>query len=94
VGDIGNMYINGETKEKIFVRCGPEFGQELEEIAILKKALYGLKSSGNRWQAHFGKTLDYLGFEPTRYDNDVWKNYGVMGQGMTTYVCMSMTFLL
>jgi hypothetical protein len=55
------------------VRCGPEFGPELEgRIAILKKALYGLKSSGNRWHAHFAKTLYNLGFEPTRYDSDVW----------------------
>jgi hypothetical protein len=47
-GDIGNAYINAETKEKIYVRCGPEFGSELEgRIAILKKALYGLKSSCN-----------------------------------------------
>ncbi len=72
-GDIGNAYINADTKEKIFVRCGPEFGPELEgRIAILKKALYGLKSSGNRWHAHFAKTLYNMGFEPTRYDNDVW----------------------
>ncbi len=47
-GDIGNAYLNTETKEKIFVRCGPEFGPKLEgRIAILRKALYGLKSSGN-----------------------------------------------
>jgi hypothetical protein len=72
-GDIGNAYINAETKEKIFVRCGPEFGPELEgRIAILKKALYGLKSSGNCWHVHFAKTLYSLGFEPTRYDSDVW----------------------
>jgi hypothetical protein len=51
-GDIGSAYINAETKEKIFVRCGPEFGPELEgRIAILKKALYGLKSSGNHWHS-------------------------------------------
>jgi hypothetical protein len=36
-GDIGNAYINAETKEKIYVQCGPEFGPELEGwIAILK----------------------------------------------------------
>lgn len=71
-GDICNTYINAETKEKIYVRCRPQFGPELEgRIAILKKALYGLKSSGNHWHAHFAKTLYNLGFEPTRCDNDV-----------------------
>jgi hypothetical protein len=60
-------------RRNYIVCCGPEFGPELEgRIAILKKALYGLKSSGNRWHAHFAKTLYNLGFEPTRCDNDVW----------------------
>jgi hypothetical protein len=86
-GDIGNAYINVETKEKIYVRCGPEFGPELEgRIAILKKELYGLKSSGNRWHAHFAKTLYNMGFEPTRYDRDVWIRDRPDGTGYD-YIC-------
>lgn len=86
-GNIGNAYINAETKEKIYVRCGPEFGPELEGwIAILKKALYGLKSSGNRWHAHFAKTLYNMGFEPTRYDNNVWIR-SRMDESGYDYIC-------
>ncbi len=45
-GDIGNAYLNANTKEKVYVRCGPEFGPGLEgRIAIIQKSLYGLKSS-------------------------------------------------
>ncbi len=37
-GDIGNAYLNASTKEKVYVRCGPEFGPELEgRIAIIQK---------------------------------------------------------
>jgi hypothetical protein len=72
-GDVGNAYLHADTKEKVYVRCGPEFGPELEgRIAIIKKSLYGLKSSGAQWHAHFARTLHTLGFSPTRFDNDVW----------------------
>jgi hypothetical protein len=86
-GDIGNVYLNADTKEKIFIHCGPEFGPVLEGwIAILQKASYGLKSSGNRWHDHFAKTLYCLGFEPTRYDNDVWIKLRPDGVGYD-YIC-------
>jgi hypothetical protein len=65
----------------------PEFGPELEgRIAILQRALDGLKSSGNRWHVHFAKTLYYLGFEPTTYDNDVWIKLRPDGMGYD-YIC-------
>jgi hypothetical protein len=72
-GDIGNAYLNAEMTEKVYCICGPEFGPELEgRIAIIKKGLYGLKSSGARWHAHFANTLYLMGFNPSRYDPDVW----------------------
>ncbi len=89
-GDVGNAYLNADTKEKVFTRCGPEFGPKLEgRIAIIKKSLYGLKSSGARWHAHFAQTLHTLGFQPTRFDNDVWIKRRFDGSGydyISTYV--------
>ncbi len=46
--------------------------RSLKDAAIIKKSLYGLKSSGAQWHAHFAKTLYTMGFTPTRFDNDVW----------------------
>ena len=47
--DIGNAYREALTDEKLYIVAGPEF-QELEGyFLIFLKALYGLKSSGNRW---------------------------------------------
>jgi hypothetical protein len=89
-GDVGNAYLNADTKEKVYVRCGPEFGPELEgRIAIIKKSLYGLKSSGAQWHAHFAKTLYMMGFQPTRFDNGVWIKERIDGSGydyISTYV--------
>jgi hypothetical protein len=71
-GDIGNAYVNAFTNEKVYARAGPEFGTLEGSIVIIVKALYGLRSSSERWHAHFADTLRNLKFVPTRYDNDVW----------------------
>ena len=55
------MYLNAKTKEKIFTKCGLEFGPVMVNwIAIVQKD--GLKSSGNRWHSHFTKTITHMGF--------------------------------
>jgi hypothetical protein len=41
-------------------------------IAIIKKSIYGLKSSSVQGHAHFAKMLYLMGFQPTRSDQDVW----------------------
>ena len=39
---------------------------------IITRALYGLKSSGAAWHAHFAETLNGLGYFPSKADPDVW----------------------
>ena len=56
--DIGNAYLNAYTKEKVHTTCGAEFGSEhFGCFAIIRKALYGLKSSGAAWRSLFASTL-------------------------------------
>jgi hypothetical protein len=72
-GDVGNAYINAYTKELVYSTCGKEFGPELEgKTIVIKKALYGLKTSSERWWSHFADTLRSLGFRGARYDKDAW----------------------
>lgn len=71
--DIGNAYLNAPTKEKYYIITGPEFGElERGKIAIIVRALYGLKSSGAMWRTHFAATLRDLGFTSSLADPDVW----------------------
>ncbi len=42
------------------------------QIVIIRKALYGLVSSSERWHSHFAERLRGLNFVPTRSDADVW----------------------
>ena len=70
--DIQNAYLTANCHEKIWTYAGPEFGSEHGQPMIIKKALYGLKSSGMAFRAHLAETLHDIGFKPTKADPDVW----------------------
>jgi len=70
--DVRNAYLEALTKEKIYIITGPEF-EELEgHILIIRKALYGLRTSGLRWHEKFADCLHGLGFEPSQAEPDIW----------------------
>jgi hypothetical protein len=72
-GDIGNAFLYGKTKEKVFIIAGPEFGPRLQgKRLIISKALYGLKSSSARFHEHLSASLRQLGFTPSKSDYDLW----------------------
>ena len=80
-------YVNAYINEKVYSRCGPEFGAELEgQILAIKKALYGLRTSSEQWWSHFADTLRGIGFRGTRYDKDVWIRENTQ-DGHYEYVC-------
>lgn len=56
-GDVGTAYINAFTEEKVYSSAGPEFGNKNGYKVIMRKALYGLKTSAHAWFHHFAKTL-------------------------------------
>ena len=47
--DIGNAYLYGRTKEKLYVIAGQEFGHDQGKAMIIDRGLYGLRSSGARF---------------------------------------------
>ena len=70
--DVGNAYLESETKEKNYIVAGPEFGERQGHILIIKKALYGLRTSGQCFHEKFSSTLYEMGFKPSKADQDVW----------------------
>ena len=70
--DIQNAYLTANCHEKIWTYAGPEFGSEHDQPMIIRKALYGLKSSGAAFWAHLAETLHDIGFKPTKADPDIW----------------------
>ena len=76
MADIGNAYLNAKCKERVHVKCGPElFGREHEgKIAVIVRALYGLKTAGNSWRNHLASVIrDELKYQPTVADPDVYR---------------------
>jgi hypothetical protein len=60
--DIGNDFLYGKTKEKVYITSGHEFGANLHgKNLIIDKSLYGLKTSAARFHEHLSKSLLRLG---------------------------------
>ena len=70
--DIGNAYLEAETSEKVYIEAGPEFGNRYCHFLIVRKALYGLRSSGARWHDKLSDCLRELGFFPCKAEPDIW----------------------
>ena len=70
--DIGNAYLEAETKEKLYIVAGPEFGDKEGHVLIVHKALYGLRTSGKRWHERFADCLRDMGFTPSKAEPDIW----------------------
>jgi hypothetical protein len=69
VAGIGNAYLNPYTQEKVHNVWGHEFGAQcLGRVAINRKALYGLKSSGAAWHSLFAGTLWDMQFKSSLAD--------------------------
>ena len=69
--DISSAYLCAETKEKLFIIAGPEFGALHNHVLIIFKAQYGLRTSGARWHDRLFDILKACGFTPSKINN-VW----------------------
>jgi hypothetical protein len=65
-------YLNADTKESTYFFAGPEFGVNKGRPTEIRRALYGLKSSGTRFQSHLAQSLRDLGYKSCLADPDVW----------------------
>jgi Reverse transcriptase (RNA-dependent DNA polymerase) len=83
--NIQNAYLTADCHERIYFIAGPEFGSEKESTMIIKKALYGLKTSGAAFRSHLAETLYELNYTPTKADPDVWIRPGIKPDGFEYY---------
>ena len=85
--DIGNAYLEAYTDEKVYVIAGPEFGELEGHIFVIRKALYGLKTSAVRWHERFSHVLRSMGFFPSFAEPDIWmRDRGDHYEYIATYV--------
>lgn len=71
--DIRNAYIQSPSSRKDYILCGSEFGLEnVGKVALIRRALYGGKTSGRDFRNHLRECMKHLGFESCLADPDVW----------------------
>jgi hypothetical protein len=70
--DVQKAYVQATSLEKYYAIAGDAFGEDKGKMALIVRALYGLKSLGASWCAHIAHTLSDMRFVPSRGDQDVW----------------------
>ena len=83
--DVSNAYLNAPCREKIWFIAGPEFGDDEGRVMLIRKALYGLKSSGASWRHMISQTLVDAGYQNTYADADVWRRRAAKPDGFEYY---------
>jgi hypothetical protein len=86
--DVSNAYLNVPCREKIWVHAGPEFGNDKGAVMIVRKALYGLKSSGFLWKKMLVQNLWDIGHRSTIADPDVFMRKAAKWNGFEYYEYM------
>ena len=79
--NLEGAYLNAECKERLYTKCGPEFGENQGRYAIIVRAIYGLKGSASTWRQAISKVIEGLGYTMCRADNDVWMRKAVKVNG-------------
>ena len=70
--DIQNAYLTVPCEEKIWTTLGPKFGPEQGKMAVIVRALYGLKSAGGTFSRHISDCMRFLDYKPCKGDRDLW----------------------
>ena len=76
--DVVAAYLNGEIDDKheIYMRPPPGYKtNENDTVLRIRKAIYGLKQAGRRWNHKLDLYLKSLGFKPTHADPSVYVRY-------------------
>ena len=55
--DIGNAFLNGITRDKLYIIAGPEFGSRQGTKLVLYKSIYGARASCARFHEHLSEKL-------------------------------------
>lgn len=80
--DIRNAYLQAPSSEKHYVVCVSEFGIEhIGKVALIKRALYGGKSSGADFWRHLRTCMQHLGFNSCKADGNIWMRKALKEDG-------------
>ena len=70
--DVGNVYLQALTKEKLYIVAGPEFEGLQGHVLVMHMVLYGTTSGGACWHDQHFDILPQMDFKPSKADPDIW----------------------
>jgi hypothetical protein len=73
VADVSGAFIHADHHRKMYIKCGPEFGEKEGQVAVLKKALYGLREASKLWMDHMSTIMTDLGWKRSKADENLWR---------------------
>lgn len=81
VYDISRAYLNAPCGENVWFKASPEYRVNKGKVMVVRRALYGLKSSTNVWRTFFATSLKSLGYKSCEADPDILmkKEYNALG---------------
>jgi hypothetical protein len=81
--DVSHAYIQAFTNGQVYTIAGLEFGELEGRILVIRKALYGLRTSGARWHEEIPDTLRAIGLNNPMQG----KAFGCKKLTITTNMC-------
>ena len=71
--DMKNAYLQSLSSETHYIICGDEFGLEkIGKVALIRRAIYGSKSSGADFWKHLWSCIMHPGFTSCKADPYIW----------------------
>ena len=83
--NIQNTYLTADCRDWVWVVAGPKFGPEDGNKMLLRKAIYGLESSGAAFSAFLAKTLNTMVYCLIYANLDLWLLPAVKPDGFEYY---------
>jgi hypothetical protein len=73
--DVKSVFLNGDSKEEVYVHQSPGFVIPGKEGKVLRlcKALYGLRQAPRAWNAKLDSTLKGMGFTPSPHEAAIYR---------------------
>ncbi|XP_072064209.1 uncharacterized protein [Arachis hypogaea] len=67
--DVKNAFLNGDLKQRVYMKPPPGYPCPSSKVCLLRKALYGLKQAPREWFDKFSTTICSLGFISSPHEN-------------------------